>query len=530
VNGPMKGVTFLAAIALACFTAACGGGGNGITANPAPTPSAGPYSASSLNKTYAFEMSGTDSGGFFARVGSFAANGAGQITGGVQDINSASIPGAATLTFTSGSYTVDTNGKGTLTLIDATGTLQFSIVLTSATGGFITETDGIATASGNFTAQDTTAFSTFPSNISGPYAFDFSGQDPSGFAESVIGQFTGNGAGGISAGTVDINDDFTASGVQPVTSGTFTKDATNGPNFGRGTATFTANGSTFNFAFYIVGANRMKFLRRDFPAVSLGDAIAQTGTIPTSTSALGGNFAFVLGGSSLSGSDVRGGRFSLSKGVIDTTTLEMDDDDSSASGSGNSNHTQIPNKTTISGASYTIDASGNGRGTLTFTDSGAGTFSFIFYLISPTQAFIQDNSKGFVADGSMQMQTGNPFSNSTEMGNWGFNWSGQSINSTTGILAEEDFLGQYALDSAGNISGGVDFTELSAQSVVTGAAFTGSLTVNGDGTGRNTYQIKLSTSPSSTLNFSAYFVDANTMFVVGIDTHRVITGTVARNF
>ncbi len=46
----------------------------------------------------------------------------------------------------------------------------------------------------------------------------------------------------------------------------------------------------------------------------------------------------------------------------------------------------------------------------------------------------------------MQMQTGNPFTTSAEAGNWGFNWSGQSINGTTGILAEEDFVGQYTQD------------------------------------------------------------------------------------
>jgi hypothetical protein len=56
------------------------------------------------------------------------------------------------------------------------------------------------------------------------------------------------------------------------------------------------------------------------------------------------------------------------------------------------------------------------------------------------------------------------------------------------------------------------------------------MTVQGDGTGRNGYTIKVNASPSSTLNFSAYFIDANTFFVVGTDTHRTITGTVIRNF
>jgi hypothetical protein len=248
---------------------------------------------------------------------------------------------------------------------------------------------------------------------------------------------------------------------------------------------------------------------------------------------LSGGFVFLLAGSNLVGEDVRAGRVSLSGGTA--SNVELDDDNDSASGSGNSNHTAIP-EGTISAASYTIDPSGDGRGTLTFTDSSAGVFSFIFYLISPTQAVIQDVSTGnttgpiVTSDGSMQMQTGNPFTTAGEAGNWGFNWSGESVNNSTGSFGEEDFVGQYTQTSAGSISGGVDFTELSANSVVTGGAFSGTMTVAGDGTLRNTYSITLATSPAATLNFAAYLVDANTIFVVGVDTHRTITGSILRNY
>lgn len=534
MNGSiMKCMTVLAAMVLACFTSACGGGGGTISSAPAPTPTSGPYSASTLNGTYAFVMSGQDAGGFFVRIGSFVANGAGGITGGVLDLSSGIVPGVATVTITSGTYSIATNGLGTVSLVDSAGeTVGLSVVMTSTTDGLITETDGNATASGNFTVQDTTTFAGLPNNLTGPYVFDISGLDPNGAGESLVGQFTANGAGGVTAGVVDVNDDFTASGQLPVT-GTFTADTIYGPSYGRGTATFIINGTTINFTFYSVSVGRIRMLRTNYPATSLGDAVAQTGTIPTATSGLSGGFAFIMGGSSLSGSDVRAGRVSLSGGAV--TNVELDDDDSSASGSGNSNHTAIP-VGTISAASYTIDPSGDGRGTITFNDSSAGTFSFIFYLSSPTQAVIQDVSTGnttapiITADGSMQMQTGNPFTTAGEAGNWGFNWSGESINGSTGILAEEDFVGQYTQTSSGSISGGVDFTELSANSVVTGGAFSGTMTVAGDGTLRNTYSITLATSPAATLNFAAYLVDANTIFVVGVDTHRTITGSILRNF
>lgn len=515
----LMGTAILAAVAAAC------GGGGGVT--PPPTPPSGPYSAASLNGTYAFLMSGQDGGGFFTQAGSFTADGTGTITGGVLDLNSGLLPGSTTLAISGGSYSINSNGKGTLSLVDSLETVQVSIVLTSKTAGLFTETDGFATASGNFTAQDTSAFSGFPNNVSGPYVFDYSGVDPNGFGESIIGHMVGNGGGGLSAGVVDINDDFTPSGELAITGGSFVIDSTNGPSNGRGTATLTAGGSTFNFAVYVVGPGRLRMMRTDFPAASIGDAVGQTGTIPTTAAGLSGSFVFTLGGSALSGSDVRTGRATFNGGTL--SKILMDDNASSASGSGNSNPVAIPNGSP-SATTYTVDASGNGRGTMTFTDSKKGTYSFIFYLSSPTSAVIQDVSNGITSDGSMSAQTGGPFTASATGGNWAFNWAGQSINSKTGVLAEEDFVGQYSQDTSGNITGGVDFTELSANEVITGAAISGMMNVTGDGTGRNGYSITIQASPSATLNFSAYFVNPNMILVVGTDTHRVITGTLQRNY
>ncbi len=518
MNGQLALVMVLA---LALVEIACGGGSGGISGTPAPPPTTGPYSVASLNGSYAFTMTGQDTGGFFARVGSFSANGAGSITGGVEDVNSGAV-GTAILPFSGGTYSISSNGKGTLNLTNQTGTLQFTIVMTSSTSGLLTQVDGNASASGNFTVQTPSALSL--ASINGSYVFDFSGQDPNGVPESLVGQFTASGGVGGS-GVVDDNDGAVPSGPQTFASSSFALDTTYGATFGRG----IANINGINFAFYIVNGSKIKFMETSFPSLVVGDATAQTGTIPTTAAGLSGSFATVMGGASLSGSDVRGGRFTLNGGNV--INIQMDDDSSSNSGSGNSNAFIIPNGT-ISAATYSVDASvpGSGRGTLQFTDSKLGTFSFIFYLISPTQAVIQDNSAGIVSDGSMLAQTAGPFSTASAAGNWALSFVGQSINSTTGGFGEEDYLGQYTQTSSGSISGGVDFTELSAPAVATNLAITGTITVQGDGTGRNGYTIKVNASPSSTLNFSAYFIDANTFFVVGTDTHRTITGTVIRNF
>ena len=63
-------------------------------------------------------------------------------------------------------------------------------------------------------------------------------------------------------------------------------------------------------------------------------------------------------------------------------------------------------------------------------------FVFIFYMASPTQGFIQDNSANIVADGSITAQSGT-FSAASLAGNFAINWSG--VNLVNGF--EEDFVG-----------------------------------------------------------------------------------------
>jgi hypothetical protein len=244
--------------------------------------------------------------------------------------------------------------------------------------------------------------------------------------------------------------------------------------------------------------------------------------MPTNASALNGSFAFLLAGSSITGPLARASRFTAG-GNGGLATILVDDNTSglySALG---------PN---ISLASYAMDqtVAGSGRGTLTFTDSHYGTFSFVFYLISPTQAVIQDISNGITADGTLMAQTGGPFSGASLAGNYAFNWSGVSNNSQNQITAEEDFVGQYALSNAGsnNIAGAVDFSEFSAGSVFLNIIASGTQALTTDGTGRNSYTVTLTAAPSATLKFSAYVVNPNTVFLVGIDNSRVIQGVASR--
>jgi hypothetical protein len=519
----VKGFLLFTAVAIASITAACGGGGS----TPPPPPPVGNFSNASLKGQYAYSMSGEDlNQAFIARVGSFFADGNGNITQGLEDVNS--IAGVSQVSFTGGTYTIQPNGRGTLTLSNAVSSLQLSITLISNTKGFMIQTDLNATSSGNFNLQTTGAFNNL--GIKGNYVFDVSGVDNNNpnvaFPLSIVAQIQTDGSGNVQGGTMDVNDGAAAgpSGALAIPKSIYAVDNNaNGTTFGRGT--ITINGVIF--AFYIVDNMRFKMMEIDTGA-TLGDAVAQTGAIPTQTSNFNaGNLAVLLGGSAVLGTMgpvTRAGRFTtdgsgnLSNIFLDTNNF-------------GSRHSTTPSN--ISTASYAIDAAhaGSGRGTLTFQDSGLNNpFQFVFYLVSSTQAVIQETSSGVIADGSMLAQAAGPLSFPTT-GNFAFNWSGIILNSSNTIQFEEDFVGQYSPGSTGanGFNGAVDFEELgsSGKNLFTNVPITVTTSINGDGTGPNGYQVVTGNSPSTTFHYRAYIVDSNTVFLMGFDGNQVIAGTVS---
>jgi hypothetical protein len=488
----------------------------------------GNFANASLKGQYAYSMSGEDlSGAFIARVGSFFADGNGNITKALEDVNDlSSIPSVNTISFTGGSYAIQPNGRGTLTLSNPVSSLQLSITLISNTKGFMIQTDFNATSSGNFNLQTSASFT--QTAVNGNYVFDFSGVNGNGAPTSIIGQVKADGAGNVTGGTADVSSGTTGnSGAQPVPATTYQLDPTNGngATFGRGTSTI--NG--ISYVFYIVDGTRIKFMGISIGAL-LGDAAAQTGTIPTQTSNFNaGNFAVLVGGSSVLGTMgpiTRAGRFktdgsgNLSNIFLDTNNF-------------GSRHSTIP--TSISSASYAIDTTptvvGSGRGTMTIQELGlTDAFKYVFYLISPTQAVIQDTSNGVIADGSMLAQAAGPLAFPTT-GNFAFNWSGIILSSSNTIQFEEDFVGQYSPGSPGanGFNGAMDFEELgsSGKNLFVNVPITVSTSINGDGTGPNGYRVVTGNSPSTTFTYRAYIVDQNTVFLMGFDGNQVIAGIVS---
>jgi hypothetical protein len=519
----VRSLAGVALLGLPVLLTACGGGG-GIT----PPPPSGSFTAASLKGQYAFSMSGVDStGAYIARIGSFTADGAGNIITGLEDVLPLANKQSSMVSFTGGNYQIQPNGRGLIVLNAGSGTgLQLNIDLESPSAGFLLQTDGNASASGTCTLQTPSNFAT--GSLLGHYAFSLAGIAFGAISVapiSLIGEINADGNGNITGGVMDTNDGNLGkpSGATTVPAGNYVLDGNgNGSNFGRGTMTFSGR----SYAFYIVDGTRFLLLEEDSLGGSSGDALVQV-TPPTQNSEFTGSYVFLVGGASVLGSQgpvATVGRFtSDGNGNLNAVTADDNND---------GRHVHIQNGSNLSNATYAMDTtvSGSGRGTFTFTNSGTGTYSFTFYMISASQAVVQDTSKGYIASGPMYAQTAGPFTLSNLAGNYVFNWNGVQLGSSTAVPFEEDFIGQYALANTtnNNVSGVADYVELglSSNTLNTNVGLSGNLLANGDGTADNNYTFNLNGSPSITIHYQVYFASSSTAFLVTADSSRTTAGVI----
>lgn len=507
----MKRLWFSSVSAAALWAAACGGGSSSIIT---PPPNNG-FTPSSLQGQYAFSMSGTDASGAasvpFARIGSFIADGKGGITGGVEDVNIFGT-GTTEFTFTGGSYTVNTDGTGSLSLIDSSGTITFSLTLTSASNGYMVDlpTDGLSAASGNFVKQSTASFAL--TGITGSYAFDLSGVDPNGVSESVVGQVVANA--GLLSGVVDDNDGATINGGAgggASTSGNYSSpiNPTDLSSFGRGQFAI----GSITGVFYIVGPNQIKLMETTTGGTLLGDANLQS-SIPTTTAGISGSFVYVMGGAAGTSSSAvpltRGGKFSTNAGALSNIIVD------------NSNAGQTSSLSTSSGT-YTIDASGTGRGTISYQVQGqAHAFAYVFYLISPTRAVIQDQTFNIVEDGTMIAQGASSITDSSLAGSYALTWSG--VTSTNVGSGEEDLVGATTLTS-GTLVGSIDLNEFASGGQGTKIPLTGTLKLSSDPTSHNVLTVNLATNPANNgISAFTYIGANNNILLMTTQSVRVAVG------
>lgn len=470
-------VWFLAA-AIGLTVAGCGGSPHN------PTPQGG-FTNASLNGTFAFSFSGTDSAGFFAAAGSLTADGSGRITSGVLDENK--VGGVLSNVPISGTYNIRADGRGVASINSSAENFSMVFVIGSPQHVLLTRFENSATGSGSMDLQNPAAFST--AALAGTFVFNLAGVDTTANPFATVGSISTDTTGTVTGGVQDSADNGAIFVNEAISAGNIAV----GTN-GRGTASLTTVAGPLNFAFYVVDANRIKLVETDPSQALAGDAFRQTS--PASNGDVSGPFAFTIAGSTATGGPfAAGGVFAADgAGNIPSGTEDLND-----GGLVNAN-------LGLTGV-YSIAA--NGRGTATLSSSG-GTFTFAAY---PTTNGVQllETDTGAVVSGGAFSQTGT-LSSASLQGTYGLNQTGVTVNGPF------DSVASLTATGSGHMSGIVDVNNTGVLS--TGTALTVSYSVDATGRGPLTF----ASSILGQQNMAVYVVNGNRALFVELDNNSVAIG------
>jgi Putative Ig domain len=437
----------------------------------------GPGAASAdltlLNGTYSFVFNGFDCQGYVSIAGAITASGSGgtgTISAGLEDTNRFS--GVALGASLTGTYTVGSDGRGTMQLIatDNLGrmvTSDYLLALESDGSVRFIESDATATpnpncaAGTNFThgagiMRPQTNTNLSATNLSGHYAFGFSGQDLGGNPAAIVGTVFADGTSMITTGPgpgtsmVDFND-AGLYGPELNVSGTF---MTNG-SFNRGTMSLTIPNPnstqsqlTLRYAFYFVSDSDLFFVSIDTTDAThprtAGEMLRQSETTAFDKSAL-------LGTSVASGAGTATGPVAKAFAGLLTATpggnasLTFDQNSGGtiipASGAGNvsGNYSVLP----------------NGRVDLSSLNAPFA----VVYLTGVGQGFLM-GADASVVSGLLEQQNAGPaftnaggqpaFTNAAVNGEYGISGQAATDNAVLNIV------GQALANGAGEIGGTLD--------------------------------------------------------------------------
>jgi hypothetical protein len=428
-------------------------------------------SDSKLSGHYAFLFNGFDdaTGSPVAIAGSFTTDANGKIMAGVEDENGPGGP-ALNVPFT-GTYNVGSDNRGAFTIITASGSKTYALVLSSINSGvaqkarFIEFDDTTGTkgqrGSGVMRLQDTTAFAL--SKITGPYAFGFEGQDATGKREAMAGSFSADGAGTIPTGIADQNIAGTAS--NPSLTGTYTA-----PSSTNGRATMTLNpssASSLDLSAYVISANEFLVLTTNTFSTSgliSGAMFSQTATAFNDSSLNAPAVYYQLGGDTTTATTASSAEIGLlvpdGSGTLSTTYDKQ-------FGSG------ITQNQTFT-ATYSVLASG--RVTISGWYGDTTSALRIFYLLDKNKAFFLNRDEaaalGFVEPQSLPV---GGFSNASFTGTF------SAATTAPAVSPDPNACGLATLDGAGSFNQIADFSTESARFIDQTTSGAYSIAENGRG-------------------------------------------------
>jgi hypothetical protein len=471
-----------------------------VSGNAIVTITAVQFNNSSLKGNYIFSLSGIDVNGFpFYAVGAVTADGLGNITGGEEDLNDVSL-GYLQASSVTGTYSVGPDGRGTLNLNSSIGSFSYAFAIRALNSAGLNEIDNnVINATGNLEQQTTTGVTT----PTGNYAFGFAG---SGL--NCVGAVNAIGIFNLSSGNVG--------GVQDVNcNGTVTQSVTLGGSYigidalGRGTGVFSASTGNAGFVYYVISANRYRFMCPNPGTFFLGSADLQTES----------SFA----ASDFNGSYVVSTSANTPAGVSYTLIQLNASGGNVSSGYYDVNDTGTVQKASLSGA-YSIAS--NGRINGSFTASGV-SLPFSMYLISPTQAYYLDQRTTVTGGGNVYAQGSSVTSNAAWAGSYateqfGYFLAGGVIRSANSTSVS----GQISADGAGTLAGTLDFND--PTNLYPGQVLQGTYSVGTVAPGRTI--VAITTPAEGTRNYVAYIVDQTRVLLLETDTNIVSSGNAIRQF
>ncbi|MBZ5613017.1 MAG: Ig-like domain-containing protein [Acidobacteriia bacterium] len=350
---------------------------------------------------YAFVFSGWKGlgGGNFGRqvtVGHFHADSSGNVTDGAKDVNDES--GVSLSVSITGTYTVNSNRRGTLTLVSAQDTATYSMTLdtTGTKGNFIrlNSSGNPVSGSGYFEPQDSSAYSS--AALAGSYALYLTAKPNDSVSMAAVGRFTASSSGSLSNGEMDMLAP-TASYTQLTLGGTV--DAPSSTT-GRGTANLTltpppgAFSGSMQFVYYVISANKVILMQTD----------ARGGTAPL----LSGEAQRQIGSFSLATFDAPAifelaGMHSFYQSVV--VGQITPDGTGAMTGILDENFESNASLNQSFSGTYTVDS--EGRSTMTLLNGSA-----VAYFFGPNQAYLmeQPNPGADILYGNVKPQSAGPFS------------------------------------------------------------------------------------------------------------------------
>jgi len=447
-------------------------------------------SVATLNGSYTFQVDGQSSSSPLLEAGSFTADGKGNLTTGLEDVNGPSGVSLA-LSFT-GTYTVGTDGRGVLKIVPAGSSglsaETYQIVVISHARVRMIRYDANGTGIGTIDLNDTSAFSA--ASLSGNYVLSLSGGGVTGQALAAIALLTLNGKNAVTSGLMDENSSGLLNQNVSVT-GPFLVGTS-----GRGTLTLNSTLGSFDFAFYIISAGKFRLVSLDSAPLWEGTALAQQGSNFNNAS-IDGPIVYQASGQSQSVPAEDAGQFAADGNGKITSGIADEND----------------NGTIYNGYSFTgtYSVASNGHGSISLTSTARGTMNYGFYLIASGQAVLMRTDTGGVASGELSIQSQSQFSSTDFSGWYGVTVSGSS---STGFV---DKLIQFTTGSGGSLTGTENVNN--AQSPGSDLAMTATSTVSSNGRGAMTVKAGGTT---RTLDF--YLISPAEMYVIGTDSDQVLSG------